>query len=196
MASATPVYQLPFPVPADPADVPADMQALANRIEAVIAPGSASGQIPIWDNAAHKWTPGTPPAQGAELVYVEGTAAIVINTVTQAAITIVTAGALTLDGSTPIWVEFFAPQATLSGAASQGIQFWLWDGSTSLGVVAQVVGASAVGGPVIGRRKLTPSAGSHTYSIRANSLAAGSNSVGAGTGPGGYVPLYIRATRV
>jgi hypothetical protein len=195
MAAATTVYQLPYPVPADPADVPADMQALANRIEAVIAPGSASGQIPIWDNAAHKWTPGTPPAQGAELVYTEGTAAVVVNSITQAAITIVTAAATTFDGS-PAWLEFFAPQATLSGGANQGIQFWLFDGAVNLGAIAQIVGSSVVGGPIIGRRKLTPSAGSHTYTVRANSLAAGSNSVSAGTGPGGYVPLYIRATRV
>jgi hypothetical protein len=55
MAAATPVYQLPYPQPPDPADVPADVQRLADRIEAVIAPGSASGQVPVWDNTARAW---------------------------------------------------------------------------------------------------------------------------------------------
>jgi len=42
MGATTPIYQLPYPVPTDPADVPADMQALANRLEAVF-PGLGSG---------------------------------------------------------------------------------------------------------------------------------------------------------
>lgn len=52
---ATPIYALPYPAATDPADVPADMGALANRVEAVIVPGTASGQTLVWDNAAKKW---------------------------------------------------------------------------------------------------------------------------------------------
>src|SRR5262245_27166366 len=59
MPAATPVYALPYPVPADSADVPADLQALANRIEAVVGPGSADGQGPVWDNTAKKWVAGS-----------------------------------------------------------------------------------------------------------------------------------------
>jgi hypothetical protein len=51
----TPTYALPYPALADPADVPADLSKLANRIETVIAPGTVSGQVPVWDNAAKTW---------------------------------------------------------------------------------------------------------------------------------------------
>jgi hypothetical protein len=36
----TPIYALPYPAPADPADVPLDMQELADRIEALLSPAS------------------------------------------------------------------------------------------------------------------------------------------------------------
>jgi len=36
MAATTPIYALPYPVPADPADVPADIKALADRLEVVL----------------------------------------------------------------------------------------------------------------------------------------------------------------
>jgi len=55
MPATTPIYQLPYPVPADPADVPADLQALANRIEAAFTPGTVTGQVPVWDNATKTW---------------------------------------------------------------------------------------------------------------------------------------------
>ena len=60
MGGTTSVYQLPYPSPPDPADVPADMQALAQRIEAAIKPGTAAGQTPQWDATNKVWTPGTP----------------------------------------------------------------------------------------------------------------------------------------
>jgi hypothetical protein len=50
--STTPVLALPYPAPTDPADVPADMQKLANRIEAIYGQPSglagldASGKVP------------------------------------------------------------------------------------------------------------------------------------------------------
>lgn len=34
--ATTPIYALPYPVPTDPADVPADMQELAERLEVVL----------------------------------------------------------------------------------------------------------------------------------------------------------------
>ena len=58
----TPTYALPYPEATDPADVPTDIRELADRIEAVVGPGSASGQIPIWDNATKKWVASSPPA--------------------------------------------------------------------------------------------------------------------------------------
>ena len=53
--AATPVYALPYPVSTDPADVPADVKRLADRIEAAIGPGSATGQVPVWDQTSKTW---------------------------------------------------------------------------------------------------------------------------------------------
>lgn len=58
---ATPIYALPSPAPAEPADVPTDMQELAARIEAVFVPGTVAGQVPVWDNTAKKWVPASAP---------------------------------------------------------------------------------------------------------------------------------------
>ena len=71
---ATPIYVLPYPAASDPADVPLDMQELASRIEVVIGPGTANGQVPVWDNSTKKWVAGsvsgalsaTPPASPFE----------------------------------------------------------------------------------------------------------------------------------
>jgi hypothetical protein len=57
MAATTPIYALPYPSPSDPADVPADMQALASRIEAAIGPGTVEGQALVWDNTLKIWKP-------------------------------------------------------------------------------------------------------------------------------------------
>jgi hypothetical protein len=54
---STPVYALPYPASTDPADVPADMQRLADRIEAAIAPGNADREVPVWDNGTKTWKP-------------------------------------------------------------------------------------------------------------------------------------------
>jgi hypothetical protein len=57
---STPIYALPFPEATDPADVPLDVRELAERLEAVVVPGVAAGQIPVWDNVAKRWVPKTP----------------------------------------------------------------------------------------------------------------------------------------
>jgi len=192
---ATAVYQLPYPAPADPADVPLDMQELAERIEAVVGPGSANGQVPIWDNAAKKWVAGS-----AELAYVEFTAQVVVTqTVEASATTIVTAPAQTFDGATPIVVEFFSPTINPSGTANQILILSLWDGGTQIGRIGLFgpgATATTLSVPARVERKLTPSSGSHTYSIRAHNAVAGSSSVWAGTGVGtANVPGFIRLRR-
>jgi hypothetical protein len=50
----TPVHALPYPAAADPADVPLDMQELAERVDTVVPPpGTAAGQVAVWDGT--KW---------------------------------------------------------------------------------------------------------------------------------------------
>jgi microcystin-dependent protein len=57
MSHTTPVYALPYPDQADTADVPRDMQALAQRVEAVLpGVGGPTGSGIDW------FSPGAPPA--------------------------------------------------------------------------------------------------------------------------------------
>jgi hypothetical protein len=80
---ATPTYALPYPEPGDPADVPTDLHELCDRIEAVLVPGAASGQIPIWDNAGKRWTPGYPLFAIADVVLGSSSASIDIQNIPQ-----------------------------------------------------------------------------------------------------------------
>jgi len=52
----TPTWALPYPEEADPADVPVDMQELANRLEVVLSQlktgGSIPGEVRLWSGSA------------------------------------------------------------------------------------------------------------------------------------------------
>src|SRR5262245_29207342 len=86
MSATTPVYLLPYPSPSDPADVPADLQRLANQIEVALVPGTANGQVPIWDNAAKTWKPGT--NGGAEIAFASNSGRDGLTTAAQVVITL------------------------------------------------------------------------------------------------------------
>ena len=73
----------------------------------------------------------------------------------------------------------------------------LFDGSTSLGLVASLDGSgSAIAGTF--SHRLTPPQASHTYQIKAWNSAAAMATIGAGTGGTGptLLPGLIRVTRV
>jgi len=64
LGATTPSWLLPYPVSTDPADVPHDMQALANRLETVLT--SIQNSVPAADSAGDlKWV-GYPVAAGSE----------------------------------------------------------------------------------------------------------------------------------
>jgi hypothetical protein len=70
---------------------------------------------------------------------------------------------------------------------------FLFDGATSLGYLAFSLAAH---GPATVKRRLTPSSGSHTYSVRAI-VDAGTGRVQAGAGGVGVnMPAFIRITKV
>jgi hypothetical protein len=111
-----------------------------------------------------------------------------------AANTVVTANALTFDGATPVWIEFFAPSVDPGATLSSAIILVLYDGASSVGIfgVVQNDAANTLRAPVLLRRRLIPSAASHTYSIRAyRSASDGTITAGAGTGAGVALPGYI-----
>lgn len=151
-------------------------------VETVVTGGAGAGAVPT------------------ELDYTEFTATVTPTATTEAtANTVVTAGAETLDGSTKILIEFFCPNARADvGAAGRDMKFWLYDGASSIGQIALVSSASTTGNraPIRVARRLTPSAASHTYSIRA-SVSAGTGQVNAGAGgAGNEVPGFIRITTI
>jgi hypothetical protein len=130
---------------------------------------------------------------GYELAYAEYTSSVTVSGANEgAATTVVTAGAVTGDGSTVMRIEFYCMAMQFT---STDLSIYLFDGSTSLGLIGYVAPTIGII-PVMMSRRLTPSAASHTYSVRAS--RNGSNSVfiaGAG-GASTNMPGYIRITKV
>jgi hypothetical protein len=135
------------------------------------------------------WVPlGAAPLGGKELAYIERTTNLIIAATTEATSEVfITDTARDYDGQ-PIEIEFFS--AVME--ATQYCYLTLWDGETNLGGIANL---SAAGGtesaPVLAKRKLVPTPGTHTYSIRAV-RGTGSGAVYGGSGVGGYMPAYMR----
>lgn len=133
-----------------------------------------------------------PTVDSRELSYVEYTSTVAISATTPTgANTVVTAAAVVVDGSTPIIIEFYSPQVEAGSGGAIGIV--LYDGSTQLGIVGRVFASIIVPSHCV--RRLTPSAGSHTYSWRAYRDTANGN-VQAGNGAAGNnMPGFIRITK-
>ena len=171
MAATTPIFALPYPVPTDPADVPADIQALATKLD------------------------GLALLAGGELAYAQATADQSFTATTApTANTVVTAPAVSLNGSTPVLVEFFAASVNPPSTSGGQLYFQLWDGSTDIQRLAliQNVAALVLRLPLYVAVRLTPSSGSHTYSVRAWASGAGAGALA--TSP--VAPISLRVTRI
>ena len=161
-------------------DVPVDMNAL------------------IWSAALSRWVPAYPPSH--EIAYVEATGFTVITATTEAtAQSIVSSGAVTFDG-TSVVLEFFVPRVALTSTSGSSVTAYLYADGVSVGILSQIVNpgaalSSGVAVPVRATRRLTPSAGSHTYSVRfAGSVSGAEVDAGAG-GTGAFLPGFIRITK-
>lgn len=113
---------------------------------------------------------------------------------------IVSAGAVSFDGSTEVRIRFWAPwwnpDVTTAG---NFIALYLFDGSTSLGRMGlrfnQAAAINNHTGPVYAESILTPSNASHTYSYRAI-VNTGTGTVQAGAGGSGADnPAFIEIVR-
>lgn len=139
------------------------------------------------------------PDSGLTLAYTEFTAAVVISATTENGATlIVTASAITFDGSTIAFVEFFAPEVQLIGnAAGNQLSFWLYENGVSIGRISvyQSVGTTTEVKEMRPGRRLTPASGARTYSIRAHRTNADCNVLAGGGGGGTDMPGWIRVTR-
>lgn len=132
--------------------------------------------------------------------YVEITAPVTITATTAAtATTCITGNAVTYDGVTAVIIEayFVSLSITPATAVPHFVVIELYQDGTDLGTIAQMTGdviASAMTMTCIGRRRMTPTAGSHTYSLRGwKSIAGDTASVQAGAGGAGTLyPSYLR----
>jgi hypothetical protein len=164
---------------------PARLAAATNGMGLVLASGT-----PAW-----AWPP------GYQFDRVDYTAAVTITATSDAtANTVVTANAVSYDGSTEIWIEFYAPYLQSGTTAGNNLVIQINEGSTILGYIqacrvpASVSGGMDIGG--FGRLRRTPSNASHTYSIRAWNASGSSAVVGAGAAGSDYVAGYIRQIKV
>lgn len=141
----------------------------------------------------------TPP--GYEYDYVESTTADTSITASAeaSADVIITANAVTYDGTTKIVVEVFLDSIALpENASTNAFIIYLFDGSSSLGTIGTVRGKASdeTRLPLCLKRRLTPSSGAHTYSARAIVLGGGTGHVYLGPGGDGETgPGYIRQTK-
>lgn len=156
----------------------------------------AAGKVLGSDGTDPAW--GYPPGYQFDYVEFTGAATSITATTEATANTIVTANGVAFDGSTAVMIEFFAFAARPEGTAAAILSYYLYDGSSSIGRIgAHSTPASSNNYvPTILRRKLTPSAATHTYSIRA-ATSSGTGIVLAGAGGAAAdVPGYIRITKV
>jgi hypothetical protein len=127
---------------------------------------------------------------GATLAYGEITSPVTVTATTSAtADTVVSSGAVTYDG-TAVYVDFYAARIQ---KGTTNISLVLYDGATELGYLGTY--SNANDGSPSPIRKLTPSAGSHTYQVKAF-VDAGSGTVSAGAGTSGvFMPAFCRVVR-
>lgn len=127
---------------------------------------------------------------GYEYSYVEKTSDTSITASTSATSdTVVTAAAFTGDATVVILLEFWCPYV-IRGTTNINVQFF--DGSTAIG---GAIGITGLVQPLTLRKRLTPSAASHTYSVRAF-VDAGTGTVKGGAGGAGVLdPCFIRVVR-
>lgn len=142
------------------------------------------------------------PGFGGELNYASISANVSITATTEAAPNdIVSVPARTYDGTTTIMVTFSSAIVafTALGSANVLINLWDMDGPTNLGRLAQMQQGTLAAGsayssavPFERSVRLTPSAGRHTYRVRAwrDLQDAVLYSVA------GYLPTFLRVVRV
>lgn len=148
-------------------------------------------------NDGRYYMKGAADTPGAELAYSQITSTVTVNATSNTSPTMVAPGIpVTCDGSL-ILVFFTAFTCQAPNVASGQIILTLWDGSTDLGWLGTVAG-QGVAAPVSLVRRLGPTAGSHTYSVRAwcPTGTGGSVSAGAGGGPNTLPPAMLRITKV
>jgi hypothetical protein len=98
----------------------------------------------------------------------------------------------------PHLIEFFSISARPAPTAGARLDFGLFDSTTALGLITTLITPAAANMfvPVYAPIRLTPTAASHTYNVKAW-VSTGTGTVSAGAGGAGLnMPGYLRITRV
>jgi hypothetical protein len=160
-------------------------------------PPEIAGQNGKWlkvEGGAMVWSDLPAGALPGDIAYVENGVSVTVNATAQATPNdVVSAGAKTYDGSTRVRIEYFCTAAFPAAVAGGRIRVHLWDASTDLGLWAQILVPSSgnMMTPILLYRYLTPSAGSHTYRVRAW-RDSGNGTLVADTN----FPMFIRISKV
>jgi hypothetical protein len=133
-----------------------------------------------------------------EVFYNQITAPVLLTNGAASAAQMVIAGSATVYDGRPVIVEFSSPGILTPNAAGASVMLNLWDANTDLGYFGQVLATSPqiqVGATF--RRRITPTAGTHTYQIVGwRTVGGASGTVQAG--PGGidqFCPAFLRIVR-
>lgn len=159
-----------------------------------LAAGATSGMVLTSAGSAAFETFSLPP--GYEFTYTAVTSIVTVTVVAEASsVSIVSAGAVTYDGSTAVYIEWFLPEVFGPSTANADVTLTLWEDATDLGQIAVVRSETTNRGvtSIHGRYKRTPTNASHNYTIKG---FAGTSSGGAGGGTGGAGALAAGYCRV
>lgn len=129
------------------------------------------------------------------LAYVEFQANVSVTATTAAtAVTVVSSGALTYEAA-PIEIEVYAPQVDSAAVLGADVRCSLWDSTTDLGqigVPVQAPAAQITTAAFYVKRRLTPSAASHTYIWKAWRSGGNGTIYGGAGGAGVSMPGFIQ----
>lgn len=137
---------------------------------------------------------------GTELAYTEFTAPVgsITGTNVGTATTIVSSASVVFDGLTIVIVEFFCP-STIVTSATFRLKFELFEDSTDIGEIGTTndPGAGTGANGALLKRRRTPTAAGHTYTVKAFVPDGGTGTVTAGAGGAAtVVPGFIRVVKV
>jgi hypothetical protein len=132
-----------------------------------------------------------------EVAYTQFTSTVAITATTEGtANQIVTSGAITYE-AVPHLIEFFSPVTTPVDAIL--LRFVLEDSTTVVGHLGRVdidVAAASPNLPIYLVHRLTPTAATHTYNVRAYTTSGTANVQAGAGGAGALLPGFIRITRI
>jgi hypothetical protein len=132
-----------------------------------------------------------------ELDYVQITTGVTLTATTEGTAHTVITGTSQTYAAEPIIVECFAPRFTVTGTSGATIVVLLFDGATVLGrmgLFSTPAGAALITGATL-QYRLTPTAATHQYIIKAYSTVTASVFDCGGGGTGVELPAFIRVTR-